>query len=190
MPTTRKLTRRQQQILDYVTTWIRERGYPPTVREIAESFGIKSPNGVHTHLRTLEKKGYLQRDRGKSRGIRPTGEFQVPLVVPMVRSERPEEVERPERAPGRVTLDRTLVGPTLPEFVLRVGPEVERCPSVQVGDYLLLRSSSVPIPGDLVAWVRDGRVVLERLPRDAPGGTPWQEPEGLLGVVQGIFRRV
>ena len=67
------LTDRQREILDFITQSIRERGYPPTLREIGLHFGIKSTNGVNDHLRALEKKGYLQREDLKSRALRPVG---------------------------------------------------------------------------------------------------------------------
>ena len=58
------LTRRQQGILDYIDTANRERGYPPSVREIGEAVGLSSPSTVHSHLNSLQKAGYLA-------GIRP-----------------------------------------------------------------------------------------------------------------------
>src|SRR5688572_27205754 len=65
------LTDRQQQILDFITGSINERGFPPTLREIGEHFGIKSTNGVNDHLKALEKKGHLRREDLKSRAMRP-----------------------------------------------------------------------------------------------------------------------
>ena len=50
------LTRRQQQILDFITRRINEQGYPPTIREIGEEMGIRSTNGVNDHLKALERK--------------------------------------------------------------------------------------------------------------------------------------
>src|SRR3954471_385730 len=67
------LTERQQEILDFISQSIVERGYPPTLREIGLHFGIRSTNGVNDHLRALEKKGYLQREDLKSRALRPVG---------------------------------------------------------------------------------------------------------------------
>ena len=67
------LTDRQREILEFITQSIRERGYPPTLREIGVHFGIKSTNGVNDHLRALEKKGYLEREDLKSRALRPMG---------------------------------------------------------------------------------------------------------------------
>jgi len=65
------LTDRQQQILDFISASITERGYPPTLREIGEHFGIRSTNGVNDHLKALEKKGVLRREDLKSRAMRP-----------------------------------------------------------------------------------------------------------------------
>ena len=66
------LTDRQREILDFITASITERGYPPTLREIGEHFGIRSTNGVNDHLKALEKKGHLRREDLKSRAMRPT----------------------------------------------------------------------------------------------------------------------
>src|SRR5690606_4657357 len=64
------LTKRQAQTLDFIRQSIEERGYPPTLREIGESMGIRSTNGVNDHLRALERKGYLRREDMKSRALR------------------------------------------------------------------------------------------------------------------------
>jgi repressor LexA len=65
------LTQRQQDILNFISASITERGYPPTLREIGEHFGIRSTNGVNDHLKALEKKGHLRREDLKSRAMRP-----------------------------------------------------------------------------------------------------------------------
>src|SRR5512134_3904676 len=65
------LTERQREILDFITSSISERGFPPTLREIGEHFGIRSTNGVNDHLKALEKKGHLRREDLKSRAMRP-----------------------------------------------------------------------------------------------------------------------
>jgi repressor LexA len=66
------LTERQEAILDFIRRSIRERGYPPTLREIGAQMNIRSTNGVSDHLRALERKGYLRREDMKSRALRPT----------------------------------------------------------------------------------------------------------------------
>ncbi len=63
------LTVRQRQILDCIEATMRERGYPPSVREIGEAVGLTSPSTVHNHLATLQKRGYLHRDPSKPRAI-------------------------------------------------------------------------------------------------------------------------
>lgn len=68
-PTAAGLTERQQLILDYVQQFQAERGYPPSIREIGEHFGIRSTNGVSDHLRALERKGFLQRSGHQSRSL-------------------------------------------------------------------------------------------------------------------------
>jgi repressor LexA len=64
-----QLTARQRGILDVIETSMRERGYPPSVREIGEAVGLTSPSTVHTHLASLERMGYLRRDPTKPRAI-------------------------------------------------------------------------------------------------------------------------
>ena len=66
------LTQRQQEVYDMIRSLIVDRGYGPTVREIGEQFGIKSPNGVMCHLRALERKGLIRRSPNKSRAIELT----------------------------------------------------------------------------------------------------------------------
>ena len=64
-----KLTPRQRQVLDFIEQQTRDRGYPPSVREIGEAVGLTSPSTVHSHLLTLERAGYLRRDPTKPRAI-------------------------------------------------------------------------------------------------------------------------
>src|SRR5882762_6276068 len=66
---TEPLTERQEKILAYIKKSIQEQGYPPTIREIGEHFGIRSTNGVNDHLKALERKGYLMRGELKSRAL-------------------------------------------------------------------------------------------------------------------------
>ena len=63
------LTTRQHEVLEFIDRMMRERGYPPSVREIGEAVGLTSPSTVHAHLRTLQRLGYLRRDPTKPRAI-------------------------------------------------------------------------------------------------------------------------
>ncbi len=64
-----QLTDRQQSILEFISEQMRDRGFPPSVREIGAAVGLTSPSTVHSHLATLQKKGYLKRDPSKPRAI-------------------------------------------------------------------------------------------------------------------------
>jgi len=78
------LTRRQQQVLDYVSDHLQQQGYPPTLREIAAHLKINGTLGVIKHLQALEKKGYIAKTGGSSRGIRLTGQRGQGLTLPIV----------------------------------------------------------------------------------------------------------
>src|SRR5260370_18394617 len=97
------LTDRQQKILSFIKRSIQDQGYPPTIREIGEAFGIRSTNGVNDHLKALERKGYLLRGELKSRalsvieggmpGPQPSGRF--PSLSP---TRKPQLAAVPETA--------------------------------------------------------------------------------------------
>ena len=74
------LTKRQQQIYDFLKDKIVNRGYGPTVREIGAHCGIRSPNGVMCHLKALEKKGVITRESHRSRAIQLTKEWKSPTL--------------------------------------------------------------------------------------------------------------
>lgn len=80
-----ELTARQRMIFDFLVEFSQREGYPPTMREIGEFFGIRSTNAVHEHLRALERKGWVERAEGASRGVRvvrqPGGVAAAPVVV-------------------------------------------------------------------------------------------------------------
>ena len=64
-----RISKKQQEILDYMKNEILNRGFPPSVREICEAVNLKSTSSVHAHLETLEKNGYIRRDPTKPRAI-------------------------------------------------------------------------------------------------------------------------
>lgn len=63
------ITPKQQSVLKLIGNYIRRNGYPPTIREVSDHLGINSTNGANDHLKALEKKGYIRRSPGVSRGI-------------------------------------------------------------------------------------------------------------------------
>ena len=64
-----KISKKQQEILEYIKSEILNRGFPPAVREICEAVNLKSTSSVHAHLEALEKNGYIRRDATKPRAI-------------------------------------------------------------------------------------------------------------------------
>ena len=66
------LTQRQSAVLDFICAYVDRHKFPPTIREIAGHFGIRSPNGVVCHIRALEKRGVISRNPGMARAIAVT----------------------------------------------------------------------------------------------------------------------
>ena len=101
MGLTDSLTKRQKAVYEFIREKIRNRGYGPTVREIGDQFGIRSPNGVMCHLKALEKKGLITREKNMSRAIRltrePAEERGVPLYGQIAAGVLHEAVEQHER---------------------------------------------------------------------------------------------
>lgn len=79
-----ELSKMQQRIYDFLVSYIQSRGYPPSVREIGEAVGLKSPSTVHFHLKHLEEAGVIEKGAGKGRAITltapPVPEDKVPIV--------------------------------------------------------------------------------------------------------------
>ena len=63
------ISKKQEEILEYIKSQILQRGFPPAVREICDAVNLKSTSSVHSHLETLEKNGYIRRDPTKPRAI-------------------------------------------------------------------------------------------------------------------------
>lgn len=109
------LTERQEQILGFVQSFQEERGYPPSMREIGEQFGIRSTNGVSDHLRALERKGVLQRSGHLSRSLRVVPSEETPQgVAAAARARTTQEAVRAQE------LVRESFQPSEPELVERV----------------------------------------------------------------------
>ena len=166
------LTERQKAILDFITQSIEERGYPPTLREIGEHFGIRSTNGVNDHLRALEKKGHLQREDLKSRALRPVGT--QPASASAVRGggdpRLADIVEVPvvgrvaaglpllavENVQDTVHVDRFFIGQTREVFALRVKGESMIEDGIFDGDYIFVKKQLQASRGDIVVAMISG----------------------------------
>ena len=152
------LTDKRREILDFIEVQQRERGYPPSVREICEAVGLTSTSTVHSHLATLQKQGFLRRDPTKPRAIEvrydPTSGMalerrpvcHVPLVgevaagVNVIAQENVEELyPLPE--------DFTGAGPL---FMLRVRGDSMIDAGIFDGDHVVVRQQPTAEPGEIV----------------------------------------
>ncbi|GIW94253.1 MAG: LexA repressor [Pirellulaceae bacterium] len=194
------LTERQQRVFEFIRDFIRAHGYGPTVREIAEQFGIRSPNGVICHLRALEKKGIIRRAPNKSRTIELTEEAQratrgLPLVGEVAAGAARLAFEQAERIDFAEFFSR----PDL--FVLRVRGDSMIEAQIADGDYVLIRRQPMARPGQIVvAQTDEGEATLKywypeanriRLqPANSSMPPIYVRNATVLGVLVGVIRRL
>ena len=153
-----KLTERQEQILTFIDQVMRERGYPPSVREIGEAVGLTSPSTVHSHLATLQKLGCLRRDPTKPRAIEvrydpASGAVldrapvrHVPLIGDVAAGTdvlAEQNVEELLPLPADLTGEGEL-------FMLRVRGDSMIDAGIFSGDYVVVRSQPEAAKGEIV----------------------------------------
>jgi repressor LexA len=211
------LTKRQAQTLDFIRQSIEERGYPPTLREIGESMGIRSTNGVNDHLRALERKGYLSREDMKSRALRLVSRESEASVSSVPGDENLLEVQvlgrvaaglpllADENVIDTVRIDRMLVRGGRDVFGLRVQGDSMINAGILNGDYIFVRKQASAEPGEIVvALIGDEATVKYYHPeKDYVRFQPANDQMApilvrasdfrstmLLGVVVGVYRRL
>jgi repressor LexA len=163
------LTSRQQEILDFITASLDERGYPPTIREIGTQMGIRSTNGVNDHLKALERKGFLTREDLKSRAIRPTGYETTGdwIDVPVLgRVAAGEPILAVEHAEDSVKVDRVLLGGHRQVFALRIVGESMIEDGIFDGDYVFVKKSSTAPDGEIVIVLVENEATCKRIYRE------------------------
>jgi repressor LexA len=211
----RPLTGRQRDVLDFLVERIVEKGYPPTIREVGEHFGLRSTRGVVDHLKALERKGYIERRAGTSRAIEilrnsdgtPFRGFEAGndgVTVPLVgRIAAGEPILAVENIEGQVAVDRELFA-SENAFLLRVEGDSMVDAHILDGDFILVRPQRTAEQGEIVvALVEDEatvkRIFFEkdfiRLVPENPAMEPLlvRKDEGaieIVGKVVGVFRRV
>jgi repressor LexA len=196
------LTRKQQQILDFIQKWQRTEGTTPTYQEIADEFGFQSLNSVTEHVRLLRQKGYLQSAPGKARSLRVTSPLaklrnrimdiplfgSVPAGLPQTREQDAE---------GCITVDVESVGfkPTRNTFALRVTGDSMIGRHILDGDVVVLEHGPEPRNGQIVAALIDGDSTLKTFV--LKNGKPWLRAENpkypnLIPadelMIQGVFK--
>jgi repressor LexA len=153
-----KISARQREILTFIESQMRDRGYPPSVREIGEAVGLNSPSTVHTHLNTLTRFGYLRRDPTKPRAIEVTWDANsgvamerrpvrhVPLIGDVAAGTdvlAQENVEELLPLPADFTGDGDL-------FMLRVRGESMIDAGILDGDFVIAVQQRTAERGDIV----------------------------------------
>ena len=201
------LTKRQQEIFDFIKKYSAKYGYPPTVRDIGKAVGLASSSTVHAHLANLEKSGLLRRDPSKPRAIelldkaadavksvvRPNG---LPLVghvaagTPILAEENIEDyVSVPD-----------LAGGDEGEYVLRVRGESMKNAGILPDDYVVVRPQDTAADGEIVVALVGEEATVKRFYKEADHVRLQPENETMepirsrevrvLGRVVGVFRQV
>lgn len=197
------LTSRQQQVLECVQDSLERFGYPPTLREIAEQLGINGTLGVIKHLDALERKGYIRKQAGSSRGITlvdHASSVSLPVVGTVPAGALTEAIEDIE---GHFSIDRSQVKGD-GSFFLRVRGDSMIDASIRDGDLALVHPQATAENGDIVVAMVDGEATLKRFFRERkrirlqpenPRMLPIIVREGkgnvaIIGKVVGIYRKL
>lgn len=199
-----KISKKQQEILEYIKNEIINRGFPPAVREICEAVNLKSTSSVHSHLETLEKNGYIRRDPTKPRAIE--------IVDDNFNLVRREMVNVP--VIGRVAAGEPLLAienienyfpipaefmPNAQTFILNVAGESMINAGILDGDKVIVEQCSTANNGDMVVALIDDSATVKTFYKEE--GYYRLQPENdymdpiivkgdlqILGKVIGVFR--
>lgn len=198
------LTRRQKQILDFVSRHIERRGYAPTLEEIGEHFGLSSLATVHKHLTNLQSKGLIKRENHRSRALE---------LVPATIAMRAVEVPLLGRVAAGIPIEAVTTAETIsiPEdmlgrgetYVLQVRGDSMIDEHIRDGDYVIVDGRRAARDGEMVIALLDGeRATLKKLFREKDGKLRLQpanarlaplviEPDRVQvqGIVIGVLRK-
>jgi repressor LexA len=160
----KKLTGRQQQILDFLEDRIQATGMPPTRVEIASELGFRSPNAAEDHLKALARKGVVELIPGTSRGIRVVSP--EPLGLPIVGSVAAgSPVLAVENIDERLQLSKDFFHPQA-HYLLRVKGLSMKDAGILEGDLIAVNREMEPRNGDIVVARIDDDVTVKRLEKN------------------------
>jgi repressor LexA len=205
------LTRRQQEIFDFIRRYSAKYGYPPTVRDIGKAVGLASSSTVHAHLANLEKIGLLRRDPSKPRAIelldRAVGTA-VDSVRGMVRSEglpllgavaAGQPILAEENIEEYVSVP-PIAGGEEGDYLLRIRGDSMREAGILEGDYVVVHPQDTANDGDVVVALLGEEATVKRLFRESDHIRLQPENDAMepirskevkvLGRVVGLLRRV
>ncbi|GIU93913.1 MAG: LexA repressor [Gaiellaceae bacterium] len=206
------LTARQQEIWQFLASYVDEHGYPPTVREIGDAVGLASPSTVHAHLANLEREGLIRRDPTKPRAIelvgrrreaQPAARHDSTPVLPLVgRIAAGGPLLAEEAVEDEIAVPEPLGRNA--DFLLRVTGDSMVEAGILDGDVVVVRKQETARSGDIVvalvgddeaadeATVKtfyrepDGRIRLQ--PENSALAPLYPEHVRILGRVTGVFR--
>jgi repressor LexA len=203
----RELTKRQQQILDFIRAEIHRRGFPPSVREIGEAVGLSSSSTVHSHLAALEAKGFLRRDPSKPRALEVLdyrdsdraidyGQVRAVPLVGQVAAGTPilaaENIDATMALPAELADEDT--------FILKVKGESMIEAGILDGDYVVVRQQRDATNGDIVVAMMEDEATVKRFyretdrvrlqPENSTMEPIYARDVSILGKVQALFRRL
>jgi repressor LexA len=171
----RTLTARQRQILDFILEQIDRRGFPPTIREIGDQFGISSPNGVRDHLIALQRKGYLKRTPEKSRSLEVAEQLRRDRGRPILgRIAAGKPILAEENFQGLLSLNN-LFGRDDALFALRVEGDSMIKAGIFQGDFVIVKHQPEIGNGDIGVVYIDDEATVKRI--FAEGGRLRLQPE-------------
>lgn len=201
------LTKRQGQILDFISDHSRDNGFPPSVRDIGEHFGL-SPATVHDHIKALERKGALERTANRSRSlvvaapIKQHSEHATPMDVPVVgRVAAGAPILAEENIEDVVRLPEGWAGEG--SFLLRVEGDSMEGAHILDGDLVLVRPQKTASNGEIVVAMIEDEATVKRFHKttnrvELRAENPAYEPiriesseglsVGIVGKVVGVMR--
>ena len=193
-----ELSRMQQKIYDYIVACIREQGYPPSVREIGEAVGLKSPSTVHFLLKHLEEAGVIEKGAGKGRAIALTApevpEDRVPIVGNVAAG---SPILAQECIEDYLIFDTG--GRSGEYFALRVRGESMLNAGILPGDLVIVHRQATCSNGEIVVAMIEDEATVKHFSRQ--NGHVWLLPENeayspidgtyaqILGKVAAVVRR-
>lgn len=160
------LTKRQEEILNYIKKYIVSHGYPPTVREIGSSLGVSSPATIHTHLNNLETKGFIKKEETKNRAIellvdnefeiKSENSIDVPLLGKITAGTPIEAIEKPNEF---FSLPAYLIPKNKEVFTLLVSGESMINAGILDGDIVIVERTNNARNGEIVVAMNDDNEV-------------------------------
>ena len=197
------LTKRQNEIFEFITGHLDRTGYPPTVREIGKALGLHSPSTVHAHLAKLEKSGVLRRDPSKPRAIEVLVDRAKRVVRPGVPLVGQVAAGSPILAEENIedTLEvPALLGAEAGDYALNVRGDSMKDAGILPGDVVIVRPATEADNGQIVVALFEDEATVKRYYREADAvrlepANPDYDPiitrdVEVIGRVIGVFRKV